>query len=284
MANLTALDLIRMKQIFKLLLDFGPATLTTGIALFYLVKDWESFKRGFLRWSVLILICLLWFFGIINTYSTDKKNDTQRIEDQKRIEALKSAVETANKNQADNTIQFVNAFGRLSQKVAILQTKVETSGLHEEADKLKTELKNTQTALIPPKARLAFTFNSKKTFKDAIPITSITLPAKNDIIHVEFAFLNPGNITARNGKFYINICEGCEFASEPNGFNKVTGYPKTREKKFDIVYSKVIVENMSADIKVPSRLSDVQVGVNYSCENCDTQLTEKDSGWIHLTR
>jgi hypothetical protein len=96
---------------------------TALLALLYLAKDWEGHKKSWRRLVVLGLIILIGTGGIFNTYYTNKKIDRQHDNDQKRIAGLKEAVDTANKNQEDNTRQFVNAFGKLSQKVSDLKAK-----------------------------------------------------------------------------------------------------------------------------------------------------------------
>jgi hypothetical protein len=188
-----------------ILLNYILPAAAVVLALIYFAKDWKDLRKSWRRLVVLGLIILIEIGGIFNTHYTNKKIDRQHDEDQKRIAGLKEAVETANKNQKDNTTQFTNAFGKLSQKVSNLQSQVKTVGLREEADKLKAELASTQKALNPPKAILALTFAVPN--HDGTPLRRITLPVKNDVVHVEFFIMNTTLISAQKPEFMIQICE-----------------------------------------------------------------------------
>lgn len=253
------------------------------LALFYLAKDWESHRRSWRRFTVLTLIILLGIAGTINTYHKDRKNDDQRREDQKQIATLQKAVETANTNQEDNTRQFVVAFGQLSQKLSVLETQVKTTGLKEEANKLRAQLESTQKALNPPKATLTFTF--AKPDIDAPPVREVTLPVKNDAVHVEFSIMNTTDVAALNGVLTLRICKACEFASEPKGFTRVPGQPDIeRNLGFDRLLPRSESDDLSADIRVPPKTGSVEFGIVYRCVNCDIPAPKANVGVIRLSR
>lgn len=258
---------------------------TAALALLYLAKDWEGHKRSWRRLVVLSLILLIGIAGIINTHYTNKKIERQRNEDQVRIASLKEAVDTANKNQEDNTRQFINAFGNLSQKVNDLQTNVKTAGLREEAEKLKGELVSTQKALTPQKSALAFTFE-KADIGDMEVLRTVTLPVKDGVVHVDFSMINPTNITSHAAEIAIRLCKDCEFAAEPDQFIKVAGqFSKLqRNRSFDRVFARSKTPTMTANIKVPSNASSVEFVVLSRCENCDVSIPETSVGVIRLSR
>lgn len=264
-----------MKSIIPLLVNYGPYTITAGIALIYLAKDWQSFKKRFLRLALLLLILLLCIAGIFNTYFTNVAN-----------EALKASIETANKNQKDNTEQFVTAFGKLSQKLSDLQTDVKTADLREEVNKLKAELVSTQKALKPPKAELAFTFVKENANNgEGSVIREITLPVKDNVIHVKYKMLNKTNVVAQKLELILQICRECEFASEPSQSTKFPGQPNTQRNILaNGVYPLSTSQIMSADIKVPPNASSVEFGVDYRCETCEIQDVKANTGVIKLAR
>src|SRR5260370_14289159 len=103
------------------------------LALLQLAKDWGAHKTSWRRVTVLVLIVAIGLGGAINSYYTDRKSAVQHLSDQNQIAGLQRAVETANKNEQENTKEIVNAFGKLSQKVSDLQTQMSTAGLRKEA-------------------------------------------------------------------------------------------------------------------------------------------------------
>ena len=188
---------------------------TAFLAFLYLLKDWDAHKKSWRRVAVLCLIIAIGIGGAVNNYYAEERYRR----DQEKIAGLQKAVETANKSQEDNTKQFVDAFGKSSQKVADLQTEVSTAGLQKTADQLKTELAATQKALIQPKAILTFTFAKPR--NDAPAIRKVVLPVKNDIVHVEFTVENETDTPALDGELTIIISDNCKFTSEPPHFRKL---------------------------------------------------------------
>ena len=265
------------------MLTYAINIATIFLALLYLAKDWESHKKSWRRLTVLCLIVLIGVSGIVNTHYVNKKIDSQRQADQKTIAGLKEAVDTANRNQEDNTKQFVNAFDKMSQKLNELQTQVKTAGLQKEADQLRTELRATQRAMVPPKAALTFTFERPR--PDDALLQTVTLPVKNDVVHVEFTVRNETEVPALNGELTLIICNACKFATEPPFFEKLPGQADTqRNYKFDRILPKSELKTLSADIKVPPTGSAVELTVGYRCVNCIIAETKANTGTILLSR
>lgn len=265
------------------MLNYAINIATASLALFYLAKDWPAHKESWRRLSVLGLICLIGIGGVFNTYYTKKSNNEKHQEDLNRIARLESAVVTANRNQDDNTKQFVNAFGILNQKVADLETQIKTTGLKEEAIKLRAELESTQKALNPPKAKLTFTFPKPNIDDPAVKVVS--LPVKNGVVNVDFCVKNTTDVDAHNGSIMLTICKACEFASEPIGFFSFPGLPKIqRNIKFDRISAISESQNFSVAIKVPQKSSKVEIGITYRCENCILPEPRAEVGIIELIR
>src|SRR5208283_5517465 len=90
--------------------------------------------------------------GAVTSYYNDKKTDAQ-------IAGLISAVNTANKNQQDNTEKFLTAFSKMSGEIGDLKTEASTENFRHRVDQLQAELVSTQKKLSPPKSALTFSFD-----------------------------------------------------------------------------------------------------------------------------
>jgi hypothetical protein len=134
--------------------SYVPALATVLLALLQLAKDWGAHQTTWRRAFVLALIVLLGMAGAVNTLYSSRRAAVKQMEDQKQITGLKTAVETANSDQMNNTKQFVKSFSDLSQQLSRLQAQVSTAGLQKEAAQLRSELEATQKALYPEKVEL----------------------------------------------------------------------------------------------------------------------------------
>ena len=135
----------------------------------------------------------------------------------------------------------------------------------------------------PPKVTLNFTF--AKASIDDPPLRRVTLPVKDDVVHVEFGIKNDTDIDAVNGIITLEICKSCKFAKEPPKFYKVPGQTDiTRTMSFDNVRARSESETLSADIKVPPDSTSVEFGVTYRCNNCIVPEQRDNVGKIFLSR
>jgi hypothetical protein len=239
---------------------------------------------------VLLLIVLTGIGSPLNNYFTSRKAAKQHDDDQTRIAALRKAVETANKNQEDNTKQFVDAFGKLSRKVGDLQTQVATEDLQKKLSNVQRELQQTQKALAPaPKAKLLFTFlpydRGQLGVRFGKPSTEVTLPVEQDgSVHVEFTVLNATRVEARDGEYDVIVCDVCSYAKEPEGFKKLAGRPE-RERYFGFARLGALADLPSTriDVVVPKDVRIFEIGIMYRCATCEIpQSNEGLSGTIHV--
>lgn len=265
-------------------LNYLLPIVTALLALFYLAKDWESHRKSWRRGAVLGLIILFGIGGTINTYYTSNRTDSERLEAQTQIAGLTKAVETANKNQEDNTKQFVEEFGRLSTKVSMLQTQIKTAGLQREAEQLQKELRATQKAMNPPKAVLSFSF-ARPPSDNFDSVRTVTLPVKDGTTHFEFTVINSGDIPALDGEITLVICDACKFASEPPLFRRLPGQKETeRTFSFERILPQTFLKILSADVRVPPNVDAIEVGIYYRCRNCIIPEPKANAGTIFLSR
>jgi hypothetical protein len=247
-------------------------------ALLALIKDWEAHKHSWRRIAVLGTILVIGIGSGVNTYSANSKHDADQI----RINGLESAIRTANKSQEDNTRVFTAEITNLAKEVSDLQNKINSAGLRDEAEKLKVALESTSKALNPPKAVLALSFGLTPY---ATPLKRITLPVKDNIVHVEFSIVNQASVVAQNPIITIQICDACEFVREPNYLVKPAGQIATkRQISFDRLMPASFSQLMAADIKVPSMGSYMNFGMEYRCDNCEIQQITENTGIIALSR
>lgn len=254
-----------------------------------IIKDWGAYRKSSIRFVVLFLIVMSGLGGAVIQYFSDiraekkeQKAQEQYQEDQKKMAGLKESVETADKNQQENTKQFVDAFSRLSQKMSDLQTQVKTAELKKEVAELQAELQKTRKALNLPKTVLTFTFG--KPDLDNPPIRTVTLPVKNDVVQVEFAIRNETDIPALDAEINIVICDTCKFASEPPQSTKIPQIESRRFIRIPQILPRT-VGIMITDIQVPRAAVSIDFGITYRCRNCTVPSDPSANfGTVYLDR
>jgi hypothetical protein len=227
--------------------------------------------------------------GAVNNYYASQKAAAKQATDQAEIKGLKTAVETANKNQEANTKVFVGAFAKLSKDVGDLQTQVSTEKLQTKLAGVQTELQKTQKALVPgPKAELVFSFAPLPQSAPGEPIALVTdkmSPLNADgSVHVEFLIVNATDVDAVSAEINFQICTGCKFAKEPDGLNKLPGLRDNQRYVYlpDLL-AKEANRVLSVDVIPPPFVGAFDVGFEYRCHTC---IIPKQvvSGTVHILR
>jgi hypothetical protein len=231
-------------------------------------------------------------FGVgsaVNNYYSSQRAVTQHANDRAEIGALKTAVETANRNQEANTTQFVGAFTKLSNEVRDLQTQVTTAKLQSKLAGVQAELQKTQKALAPgPKAELSFSFDPFPNPAPGQPIVLVTdksLALNSDgSVHVEFAIVNTTNVDAVDTEVNFEVCNECRFAKEPEGLSKLPGLRDTQRYLYihDLL-AKMAYKTLSVDVIPPPSLQSFFVGIEYRCHTCII-AKQPSGGLVHILR
>jgi outer membrane murein-binding lipoprotein Lpp len=257
-----------------LLLSFS-----TLLAAFTLAKDWKAHGTSWRRIGVLALIIGVWLAGIANIHSAKIQTSIDKQLLNSKIDELNRVIKEGQK-QADKTGQiFSGAISHLTDKVADLQTKVQTDDLKQEADELREELKSTQKALAPrPKASLLFSLGVPILSDPPKQVLDISVPMIGNHVEVSFDVKNPTETEATDGYLIFYACDGCRFESEPAGWVKVAG-ARDNQRNFD--FQRYFPESASQTFKVeiipPDGATSIQVGLNYRCKTCviaDTQIAK----------
>ncbi|HZW95771.1 MAG TPA: hypothetical protein VFF64_22680 [Candidatus Eremiobacteraceae bacterium] len=116
-------------------------------------------------------------------------------------------------------------------------------------------------------AKLQFTFwpinpNDEK-LRD-----EISLPAVNGVVTVTVSAKNIGTAQADNGQIWIQLCDDCTFAEEPEGSTAPKDDPTVRRKHFDILHMGSYFEGTTLKIAPRAGLTSFKIALKYSCEHC----------------
>lgn len=256
---------------------------TTILALLLLTKDWEALKKPYVRYPVFVLIILVGAGALLNNYLTTQHNEKIRQQDNAAIIKLQQALDTSEQNRKDNTKEFLAEFSRLSQQVSELETEIQTAEFKKKAADLQADLETTRKALFSPKATLAFTF--AKPHNDAPIIRTASFPVKDNVVHIDFAVENSTDVPAVDGHIILQICNACEFASEPPNFKKIhEGKDTERIRHFRQLLPKTLYKDFNADVKVPASIDRMEFGISYRCVTCIVPEPKANFGTVILSR
>src|SRR5262249_37019245 len=113
------------------------------------------------------------------------------------------------------------------------------------------------------KAVLTFYLTPDKTLNKELPI-------EKGVVTVTFSVMNNGPVVATDPAIWLRICNECDYAEEPVGFEKVPGaWPKEREKKLQRILAGTHLPEMSVKVRPESDLSGFEIGMWYTCDNCE---------------
>jgi hypothetical protein len=99
-------------------------------------------------------------------------------------------------------------------------------------------------------------------------INEVAKPVVNGVVTVEFTARNAGEIQGTNGQIWIQVCDGCKFAEDPEGSTAPLGEPTTRRKRFDVIHKGVYFDPTTLKIIPPTGISSFTIAFKYTCDNC----------------
>jgi hypothetical protein len=118
----------------------------------------------------------------------------------------------------------------------------------------------------PPKPRLQFSFLPLGPHERLID--SISKPIIGGVVTVAFTAKNVSAAQANNGQIWIQICNGCKFAEEPEGSTPQPSEPVIRRKRFDKLYAGVSFDSTTLKIVPPVGIPWFTIIFKYACEQC----------------
>lgn len=262
---------------------------TIALAAFTFAKDWKAHQSHWRRGTIIALIVVLGGASLVNTHLSNKKTieqqqraeedrrtaATQRKLDEATIVGFKTAVETANTAQDNNTKQFLKAFDGFSQKVTDLQSQVKTEGLQKQVAQLQTDLSNTRKALTPPQAELVASMGDVTDTLQNLEVKTRSGRIEPDgSVVFSLTVVNNSDVQAKNGSIFLRTCITCTYGEEPSGFIKVPDAPESdREGIFQDFPARTLTR-VSLKIKPPSGEHQFVVKVKTRCENCKVEPFE----------
>jgi len=96
---------------------------------------------------------------------------------------------------------------------------------------------------------------------------STSQPIQNGIVTVSFTAKNIGTAQAEKGQIWIQVCDGCEFAAEPEG-TTTTDDAIVRRKRFDWLHMGSYFDPTELKIIPPSGATDFSLAFKYACDLC----------------
>jgi hypothetical protein len=183
------------------------------------VPDKDLERRVKLRWRLSIILC-----GFVYSFVVWHQQDlNDRAASKTTGDAVGRAVSQAN-SHADEKFEGVQ-----KQVTGIGESLDKTQkALSDEVDKSSAAL----TASIgkvgkpdPPEIpKLRFSLWRDDLRQDTVPLESTSVQADKDgAFEVPFFIMNDSSVVAQNVEIWVQLCDSCSFAKEPEGFDKPEG-------------------------------------------------------------
>jgi len=248
------------------------------------LKDWKDYgkvshrPKRWIPMTVLALVVLLMTVSIILTHISRVNAAKEQQRNETKINELLSQIKNLRDDSKVDNKGFRDSLSTLSDRFAVkfsdLQSKVANAELIKEIKDAKKELRDTQRKLEQPRAKLSGSFFTEDFSK--IPVLNATPEISAEGLSVDFVVANLSSVSANQGSMVLRICQGCQFAEEPAGFQRVNGAPDTeREKPFMHILPQTISEKMSAKIIPPFTANRFEVDLIVKCETCDGSHLQK---------
>jgi hypothetical protein len=74
---------------------------------------------------------------------------------------------------------------------------------------------------------------------------------------------------AKDGQIWIQICDLCRYAKEPENSTAPSDEPTVRRKRFDVLHMGSFLEDTVLQIIPPTGVSYFTISLKYGCENCN---------------
>jgi hypothetical protein len=126
----------------------------------------------------------------------------------------------------------------------------------------------------PEPAKLVFNLYKENAPDKDFPIISETLsPNKDGNYLVEFGIKNVTDVAAETVDLWIYVSNDCQFAAEPEGFQKVPGLEEHgRHANIASINPGANWGKATVLVKAPEQTHSFQFGIRYSCKSCGKML------------
>ncbi len=194
--------------------------------------------------------------------------------------------DTENQQQIQKAVANANAplerkFTAVQQDVGILGGQVQTLGksldntskilsdaVKASSDRLDASIGKVGKPESPIPARLVFTLFDLAATVDKPVLSKTIQPDSDGNFPVEWAFINASESTADQIDVWIQVCDKCSFAKEPEGFEKIPGADEhVRHRLIQSINGSVAFEKVTILVKC-SLSNPFQIGFKYACKTC----------------
>lgn len=126
-----------------------------------------------------------------------------------------------------------------------------------------------QIAPEPKQAQIGVSFyNDDVVRTPSHNIEVVVDPVDQVTFSVDIAAYGIGDTAAKNVKYWIRVCGGCAWASEPKGSSSVPEKPLDRQFVVSEVLPNVSIPKITLEVKRPPAASPIYLGFYYTCDNC----------------
>ena len=260
---------------------FYPFPLSVFIAF---LPDMERSERLRPVWRSGIVVLgavyslILWHQQSVNLAASRQDQNT----------VVATAVNNANAHTDQQISDVKKDMNGLSGKVEKINDNLQKSADHsdkqiadlrgavsESLSKTEASLNKSISGIAIPsekKAELVFSlWTESATLKT--PVLSLPLsPDSAGVFEVPFTVGNPTANAVRNADVWIDICDGCIFAEEPEGFQKTTGTAERTRTRTVNINPGTNLPKMILKVKLSQPFSGFDIALRYSCDICGNLL------------
>jgi len=235
----------------------------------------DNYRHTAAKWSAVTIMVISGFLMGVNTY----KDRAARA--QEKIDRAKEKNE--NTKTSDGIIKSVD---KISGELKDFNDKVKPDEIRGEMASLKSTM---DKVINPQRATMLFTlvpYPDPAVLGGPItPVRDIDLPLNPDgSVHVRFTFINNSNVVAETMQVALEICRGCRFAKEPEGFTRIPGSRDTeRNHMYGDAPASGAVADLAADIIPPANTAAFKIRLRYRCKTCVLEANGTE-GTIHIQR
>ena len=235
----------------------------------------DKYRHTAAKWSAVTIMVVSGFLMGVNTY----KDRAARA--QEKIDRAKEKDETAKTSEG-----IIKSVDKVSGELKDFKDKVKPDEIRGEMAGLKSTM---DKVINPPRATMLFTlvpYPDPAVLGDPIiPVRDIDLPLNPDgSVHVRFSFINNSNVVAETLQVVLEICRGCKFAKEPEGFTRIPGSRDTeRNHIYGDAPARGAVADLAADVIPPANTAAFNIRLRYRCKTCVLEANGTE-GMIHIQR
>ena len=255
-----------------LFVSVGIGVLTAFLAILAGVLTTKELLYRALFWTAGTMLAALFIVSGSRQYKSAMaalKNPTPK-------DIVMAAVNMANQH-TDHVVDAATAKanGHTDSKVSELRgdLKSTTETLSNEFSKGQDTIAKQIAQLKPAPAELAklqFSFYRSEFSKYPLVISPMQIGIGT--FSVEFTARNISSVQARDLEIWVQICQACSYAKEPDQFDKPQGSDEhIRHRVFGNLNAGVFMNKMSVDVRLTSSFTSFSTSFNYACANCERE-------------